>query len=142
MPLTQAAGGRTGAVYQMFNDLRLVFFRRELRERYDCPQNLAYVGYREAGKDSSSSCCTNSGSRWQSLAQSNLVVAINQRATSGQSGMVIPSDVFFSGLKIICADFIFAILDRPFDKIATAYQFSQKLHLGVDKASGKIEAEV
>jgi hypothetical protein len=39
---------------------------------------------------------------------------------------MLPSEVFL-GLKLICADFIFAILDHPFDRIATTQQFRQKL---------------
>jgi hypothetical protein len=51
--------------------------------------------------------------------------------------MVLPSDVFL-GLKLICADFIFAILDHPFDKIATAQQFRQKLQHSVSRCIAEV----
>ncbi len=110
----------------MFNDLSLGFFERPLRERHDHSHHNAHVDYRES---------------WQSfefklLNQFRIALTIfgpiqlgsgdEPGGASSQSGMMLPDNVLL-GLKLICDDFIFAILDHPFDKIATAQQFCQKL---------------
>ncbi len=110
----------------MFDDLSLSFFRREIPEWHNSPQHLAYIGCQE-GRQSF---------EFKLLSQFRVTLTIfrpvefrggdEPESAGGQGGMMLPGEVFLS-LELIGADFIFAILNDPFDKIAATHQFGQEL---------------
>lgn len=124
--MAQATGGRTGTIDEMFDDLSLGFFRRELWEWHDRPQHLSDISRGQGRQNFDFVLLHQFGVAPAFFGPRQLGGSNKPQGTCGQGGVVFPSQILLR-LELVPALFIFAALNGAFDEIASTQQFSQEL---------------